>query len=120
MYDMDLVLGAYAQRTAELGRSRNRLAQGVAWVEGGFHPLSQARIPILDQGFLRSDLTYDVPAVWDGRYFRLDDHLDRLQASCEKMRLRIPLPRESLRATLVDMSVLDVFFLAPFCAQTLR
>ena len=34
-------------------------------------------MPILDLGFLRSDATYDVVAVWNGRFFRLDKHLDR-------------------------------------------
>jgi branched-chain amino acid aminotransferase len=33
-------------------------------------------VPILDWGFVESDATYDVVAVWRGRFFRLDDHLD--------------------------------------------
>lgn len=102
-YSMEAVLGGHAARKAELDKSDNPYAEGIAWVEGEFHPLAEARIPILDQGFLRSDLTYDVPAVWDGRFFRLDDHLDRLEASCEKMRLRLPLGRETVRETLVEM-----------------
>jgi branched-subunit amino acid aminotransferase/4-amino-4-deoxychorismate lyase len=102
-YSMDAVLGAHRERNQVLEQSSNPLSEGVAWIEGQLYPLTQARIPILDQGFLRSDLTYDVPAVWDGRFFRLDDHLDRLEASCEKMRLRIPLGRTELRNTLVEM-----------------
>jgi branched-subunit amino acid aminotransferase/4-amino-4-deoxychorismate lyase len=102
-FSMDAVLGAHAERKEMLDASKNPYAQGIAWVEGQFHPLHEARIPILDQGFLRSDLTYDVPAVWDGRFFRLDDHIDRLDASCQKMRLRIPLQRDKLRKTLIEM-----------------
>lgn len=102
-YTMEDVLGAYQQRQAALEQSDNPLAGGVAWIDGELVPLAEARIPILDQGFLRSDLTYDVPAVWDGRFFRLDEHLDRLEASCRKMRLRIPMDRAALRATLIDM-----------------
>jgi branched-subunit amino acid aminotransferase/4-amino-4-deoxychorismate lyase len=100
---MDEVLGASARRKAELDESRNPLAKGVAWIEGKLHPLAEARIPLLDQGFLHSDLTYDVPAVWDGRFFRLDDHLDRFEKSCAKMRLKNPLSRQQTRDTLVDM-----------------
>ncbi len=100
---MDDVFNAYERRKAELAVSKGPFAQGLAWIEGQYVPLAEARIPILDQGFLRSDLTYDVPAVWDGRFFRLDDHLDRLAASCEKMRLRMPISREKVRRTLVDM-----------------
>ncbi|HVI33613.1 aminotransferase class IV [Phenylobacterium sp.] len=102
-YSMEAVLGGHAKRLATLAANSNPFAEGVAWVEGRLYPLHEARIPILDQGFLRSDLTYDVPAVWDGRFFRLDDHLNRLEQSCEKMRLRIPLPREQIRQTLLEM-----------------
>jgi len=103
MYSMDAVLGAFERRRAELRTSSNPLAKGVAWIAGELFPLAEARIPILDQGFLHSDLTYDVPAVWGGRFFRLDDHLDRFGKSCEKMRLRNPLDREATRKTLVEM-----------------
>jgi branched-subunit amino acid aminotransferase/4-amino-4-deoxychorismate lyase len=103
MYSMEEVFSGYDRRQATLKASSNRYAKGIAWIAGELVPLDEARIPILDQGFLHSDLTYDVPGVWDGRFFRLDDHLDRLQASCEKMRLRIPLDRNTLRQTLLDM-----------------
>lgn len=103
MATMQQVLGAYAQRLAVLEASDNVYAKGIAWVEGELVPLHQARIPLLDQGFMHSDLTYDVPSVWDGRFFRLDDHLDRLEASCEKMRLKLPLPRDEVKQILIDM-----------------
>lgn len=102
-FSMEAVLGAFAERKAALEASSNPLAKGIAWVEGKLSPLAEARIPILDQGFLRGDLTYDVPAVWDGRFFRLDDHLNRLEASCEKMRMRMPMERAKVRATLLEM-----------------
>jgi branched-subunit amino acid aminotransferase/4-amino-4-deoxychorismate lyase len=102
-YSMEAVLGAHEKRFAELQSSPNPFAKGIAWIEGQYVPLAEARIPILDQGFLRGDLTYDVPGVWDGRYFRLDDHLDRLEASCEKMRFKLPLGRAAVRQTVIDM-----------------
>ena len=103
MYSMESVLDAFAKRKAELENDSNPFAKGVAWIDGKLHPLAEARIPILDQGFLHSDLTYDVPAVWDGRFFRLDEHLDRFAVNCDKMRLRSPLDRKALRQTLIDM-----------------
>ena len=53
------------------------LLDGVAYIDGAFCPVGEARIPILDFGFLHSDATYDVVHVWRGRFFRLDWHLDR-------------------------------------------
>ncbi|KAH6892607.1 aminotransferase [Thelonectria olida] len=103
MATMDKVFAGYAKRQAALEASKNPLAKGVAWIQGELVPLHKARIPLLDQGFMHSDLTYDVPSVWDGRFFRLDDHLDRLEASCKKMRLKIPLPHEEVKKILVDM-----------------
>ncbi|OAP54432.1 hypothetical protein AYL99_11533 [Fonsecaea erecta] len=103
MTSMDKVFAAYEARKTVLEQSTNPLAQGVAWVEGQLCPINEARIPLLDQGFLHSDLTYDVPSVWDGRFFRLDDHLSRLEASCAKMRLKLPLPRDEVKRILCDM-----------------
>ncbi|MCL6284186.1 aminotransferase class IV [Ruegeria sp. 2012CJ41-6] len=99
----DYIFTEYNKRTAALAQSDNPYARGVAWVDGEFAPLHDARIPILDQGFLHSDLTYDVPAVWDGRFFRLDDHLDRFEASIAKLRMRNPLSRKDMRAKLIEM-----------------
>ncbi|KAJ5469936.1 hypothetical protein N7530_007293 [Penicillium desertorum] len=103
MASMNTVLAEYESRQVALEASNNPFAQGVAWIEGDLVPLSEARIPLLDQGFLHSDLTYDVPGVWDGRFFRLDDHIDRLEASCKKLRLQLPLPKSELKQVLVDM-----------------
>jgi branched-chain amino acid aminotransferase len=62
-------------------------AEGAAFVDGGYVPIGEARLPLLDWGFTRSDVTYDVVHVWKGSFFRLDDHLDRFARSCERLRL---------------------------------
>lgn len=103
MASMDEIFDGFALRQTVLQKSANPLANGVAWVEGELVPIHEARIPLLDQGFLHSDLTYDVPSVWDGRFFRLDDHLERLEASCGKLRLTIPMSRGEMKQTLVRM-----------------
>lgn len=106
-FTMQAVLEGYQARQKQLEDSKSPYAQGIALIEGEYYPLHEARIPILDQGFLRSDLTYDVPAVWDGRFFRLDDHLDRLESSCEKMRLRLPMDRAQIKEKLLEMCSLS-------------
>ena len=80
----------------------NPFSDGCAWIEGEYVPIGEARIPILDTGFVRSDLTYDVVATWRGRFFRLDDHLDRLFRGCERLRMTPPATREEVRAIMVE------------------
>lgn len=105
MATMDKIFAGYEERKRIIEASSNSFARGVAWIEGQLTPLHEARIPLLDQGFMHSDLTYDVPSIWDGRFFRLDDHLTRLSASCEKIRMKLPLPKAEVQRILVDMAV---------------
>lgn len=78
------------------------MSAGCAWIEGEYVPIAEARIPILDMGFVRSDLTYDVAGVWEGRFFRLDDHLARLARGCERLRLSPPVSFDEIRDILVE------------------
>ena len=84
--------------------------KGAAWMNGKFIQLSEARIPVLDWGFLRSDATYDVVHVWKGRFFRLDKHIDRFFQSTEKLRMSCTVSRIDLKKILagcVERSGLD-------------
>ncbi|SPN96478.1 related to D-alanine aminotransferase [Cephalotrichum gorgonifer] len=103
MATMEKIFAGYNARQEVLNASTNPYTNGIAWVQGELTPLHEAKIPMLDEGFMRSDLTYDVPSVWDGRFFRLDDHITRLEESCAKLRLKLPLPREEVKKILVDM-----------------
>jgi len=71
--------------------------QGCAFIDGEFVAPEDAKISIFDWGFLHGDATYDVAHVWNGRFFRLDDHLDRFAASLKSLRLDPGLTRERMR-----------------------
>jgi branched-chain amino acid aminotransferase len=79
-----------------------RFADGTAFIDGGYVPIQEARIPILDLGFLRSDATYDVVHVWKGYLFRLEDHLDRFERNVAALRMRLPLSRNAIRDALIE------------------
>jgi branched-chain amino acid aminotransferase len=88
----------------------NPFAGGAAYVDGDFVPVAEARIPLTDLGFIRSDTTYDVVHVWKGRFFRLDDHIDRFLGNCAALRLDIGRGRDELGRILhrlVALSGLD-------------
>src|SRR2546423_6735434 len=59
---------------------------GAAWLDGRYCPIEDARISVLDLGVTRSDCTYDVAHVWQGRFYRLDAHLDRFAARMAPLR----------------------------------
>lgn len=60
------------------------------YLNGEFLPLDQARVPVMDRGFLFGDGVYEVIPVYDRQPFRLDQHLVRLQASLDGIRLANP------------------------------
>lgn len=77
-----------------------RFDGGCAYADGDYVPLSEAKVSLFDWGFTRSDATYDVASVWNGAFFRLDDHLDRFFASLAKLRFTIPHDRAAVREIL--------------------
>lgn len=74
-------------------------SEGAAYIDGAYVPLAQACIPILDRGFVRSDATYDVVHVWNGRFFRLEDYIDRFYRSMAGLRMSL----QQSRAELTDI-----------------
>lgn len=77
-------------------------SKGSAFVRGQYVPIADAAIPITDWGFLRSDATYDVVTVWDGAFFRLQDHLERFARSCETFRLNPGYSADQMTAILAQ------------------
>ena len=61
---------------------------GAAYIDGRFMPIAEAMIPVTEWGYRRSDVTYDVVSVWDGAFFKLDDHMKRFRNSMDYFRLQ--------------------------------
>jgi D-alanine transaminase len=66
----------------------------LCYLNGEYLPLSQARVSVLDRGFLFGDGVYDVAPVYARRLFRFDEHIARLNRSCDKLRIPRPATRE--------------------------
>ena len=60
------------------------------YLNGEFMPLAEARVPVLDRGFVFGDGVYELVPVYSNKPFRLDEHLRRLQASLDGIRLANP------------------------------
>ena len=61
------------------------------YLNGDFMPLEEARIPVLDRGFIFGDGVYEVIPVYSGHPFRLEQHLRRLQNSLDAIRIKNPM-----------------------------
>ncbi len=62
----------------------------IAYVNGDFVPLSEAKVSILDRGFLFADGIYEVAAVLDGKLIDNASHLARLERSVGEISLPLP------------------------------
>lgn len=65
----------------------------LVYLNGEFLPLDQARVSVLDRGFLFGDGVYEVIPVYGGRPLRLEEHLRRLDDSLRGIRMTSPLVR---------------------------
>src|SRR6202007_1034288 len=62
----------------------------IAYVNGAFVPLNEAKVSILDRGFLFADGIYEVSAVLEGRLVDNASHLARLPRSVGEISLALP------------------------------
>ncbi len=69
------------------------IAPTTVFLNGRFLPLDEARVPVLDRGFLFGDGVYELVPVYSRVPFRLDEHLARLEASLAAVRMRNPYAR---------------------------
>ncbi len=60
------------------------------WIDGGPLPAEQARVPVLDRGFLYGDSVYEVTRTFGGHPHLLSEHLDRLERSAAGLSMRLP------------------------------
>ena len=61
--------------------SANGAGDGIVYIDGDYCLKSEAKISIFDLGFLLSDCTYDALHVHKGKFFRMDEHLERFERS---------------------------------------
>jgi D-alanine transaminase len=59
-------------------------------LNGEFSNVAEAKVSVLDRGFIFGDGIYEVVPVYGGRLFRFDEHMARLQRSLSKLRIDNP------------------------------
>jgi D-alanine transaminase len=74
---------------------------GIVYLNGEFLPAAEARVPVLDRGFIFGDGIYEVVPVYGRAPFRWDQHRARLARSLSRIRIADPMEGEGWRE-LVD------------------
>ena len=69
----------------------------IAFLNGSLIPEEEAKVSILDRGFLYGDGLFEVMGIFGGRPFRWNDHVTRFQQGAAFLKIRVPFTGEELR-----------------------
>ena len=76
----------------------------IAYHNGQFLPLAEARISVLDRGFLFAEAVYEVTAVIEGRLIDSASHMARLERSAAAIGLSLPLSAGEIEAVQKELA----------------
>ena len=77
---------------------KNTMAsESIAFFDGRYMPTTEAKISIVDPAVTKSDIVFDVVSATGRVFFRLDDHVERFETSCRKIRIDLPVSRDEIR-----------------------
>ncbi|HSJ81097.1 MAG TPA: D-amino acid aminotransferase [Thiobacillus sp.] len=79
------------------------------YLNGQFLPLAEAKVSVLDRGFVYGDGVYELVPVYSKKPFRLDEHLRRLQDSLDGIRLANPHATDGWRELILRLIELQDF-----------
>ncbi len=72
------------------------------YINGEFVPKSEAKVSVFDRGYLYGDGVFEGIRCYNGRVFRLDQHLERLYRGAKAIALDIPLTPEELKDVIIE------------------
>jgi D-alanine transaminase len=75
----------------------------MVFLNGTFLPMEEARVPVLDRGFIFGDGVYELVPVYSRVPFRLEEHLARLERSLAAVRIRNPYSRAEWGAIVAEI-----------------
>jgi D-alanine transaminase len=79
------------QQPRQRDKFMNSLPRLPCYLNGDFTELPDAKISVMDRGFIFGDGVYEVVPVYAGRLFRFDQHMARLNRSLAEVRMANPL-----------------------------
>jgi branched-chain amino acid aminotransferase len=77
------------------------MPEGIVYVDGEFYLPSEAKISVFDHGLLYGDGVFEGIRFYNGRIFKLDEHVERLARSASLIGLELPLPKEKIKEVII-------------------
>lgn len=74
----------------------------LVYLDGKFVPENEAKISVFDHGFLYGDGVFEGIRAYNGRVFRLREHLDRLYDSAKAINLEIPISKQEFERIILE------------------
>lgn len=74
----------------------------LVYVNGEYVPQHEAKTSLYDHGFLYGDGVFEGIRAYNGRVFRLDEHIERLYDSARAIALDVPLTREEMKEAILE------------------
>jgi branched-chain amino acid aminotransferase len=85
----------------------------IIYLDGRYVPEAEAKVSVFDHGLLYGDGVFEGIRAYNGRVFRLDEHLERLYDSAKTIDLAVPIPKEEfievIRETLRKNNLTDAY-----------
>lgn len=72
------------------------------YIDGEYYPQEEAKVSVLDHGFLYGDGVFEGIRAYNGRVFKLREHVARLYSSAAGIQLTIPLSQEDMVRRVVE------------------
>lgn len=72
------------------------------YINGKFYPESEAKISVFDHGLLYGDGIFEGIRAYNGRIFKLEEHIDRLYESAKTLDIKIPLSKEEFKEIIIE------------------
>lgn len=74
----------------------------LVYINGEFFPPEEAKVSVFDHGFLYGDGVFEGIRIYNGRVFKLGEHLRRLYRGAKAILLQVPQPPDQLLQTVVE------------------
>jgi branched-chain amino acid aminotransferase len=74
----------------------------IIYLNGSYVPEEEAKVSVFDHGFLYGDGVFEGIRAYNGKVFKLDEHLDRLYDSAKSILLNVPETKEQMKESTLE------------------